>query len=140
VEELLAITGAGFSESYGLLSTSDLTDAVRADDRGAFTWNYRYQPVPILQVLWKMAAGYYDSPNFETMLHLIEAMLSVRDSISGVAVPDGLRVAANSFMDLTPRWNGLVHCRELDEAPSLVIETLCRAIRAEPTGPCAAAR
>jgi hypothetical protein len=72
---------------------------VRADE---------HREAPLSDVLSKIASAYYDTPNFEIFLHLIECMLSAKRSRLGFALPDSQKLAFNAFMDPTPRLAGVV--------------------------------
>lgn len=100
---LTVLLGAGFSEGVHLPGTLQITDhirqlpayGVRGDD---------YREAPIGNVLWKIANAYYDQPNFETLLHLSESMISANRSRFGFTLPDTQKVAFNAFMEPARRW------------------------------------
>ncbi len=61
-----------------------------------------------------MANAYYDKPNFETLLHLVESMLSAGRSRFGYTLPDAHKVAFNAFMDIGGRWERLLEQTSLE--------------------------
>lgn len=99
--------GAGFAQGLGLPGTQEITDYVAAL-QAHITYTDDGRSVPLAPMLWKIANSYYDSPNFETLLHLVESMVSARGSRLGFTLPDTQKIAFNAFMDVTPRFAPIV--------------------------------
>jgi hypothetical protein len=118
-EKLIAIVGAGFSQSLGISGTQALTDLVRKITipttalKGPIA-----SEVPLAPILWSALSSYYANANFETIAHALEFLASVRDSPIGATIPDAYKVIAPAFMDVTPRWNILAESRHLDALAS----------------------
>ena len=101
------LLGAGFAQGLGLPGTQKITDYVAA--LPAYTiYTEDGRPIPLGPTLWKIANSYYDAPNFETLLHLVESMVSARGSRLGFTLPDTQKVAFNAFMDFAPRLAPIV--------------------------------
>ncbi len=96
------LVGAGFAEGLGLPGTAEITNHVRSLQQ-YFIRADEHGEAPLGDVLSKIASAYYDAPNFEVFLHLIECMLSARRSRLGFALPDSQKLAFNAFMDISPR-------------------------------------
>lgn len=99
---LNVLLGAGFAEGLHLPGTREITQHV-SNLRGNYVHFEDARPVELGAALWKIANSYYDAPNFETLLHLVESMMSARASRLGFNVSDSQKVAFNAFMDTTPR-------------------------------------
>ncbi len=96
------LLGAGFAQGFNLPGTDAITDHVRSLTEYTVEAD-EHQIASTSGVLWKIASSYYDSPNFETLLHVVECMLSIRKSRLGFALLDSRKVAYNAFMDPMPR-------------------------------------
>lgn len=99
---LNVLLGAGFAQGLGLPGTDDITNYVRSIRKYGIRGD-GIAEVPAGVMLWKVANAYYDTPSFETLLHLVESMLSARRSRFGFTVDDSQKIAFNAFMDPTPR-------------------------------------
>jgi hypothetical protein len=94
--------GAGFAQGLHLPGTEEITNHISTlKANGVYLADGRY--LPLGPILWKIANSYYDAPNFETLLHLVESMVSAERSRLGFASADQQKVAFNAFMDPTPR-------------------------------------
>jgi hypothetical protein len=106
------LLGAGFGQGLRLPGTAALTEHVRQMQEFTVLSDDRL-PASLAPVLWKIASAYYDEPTFETLLHLIESMLSAQGSRLGFTRQDAAKVAFNAFMDITPRLTSIVSASDL---------------------------
>jgi hypothetical protein len=103
--QLLVILGSGFSESLGLPGTTALTAAARRFGRPITVGGFdRPAFVTVGEALWRMATSYYQSPNFETMLHLVETMLSMPKGAAWLGTDDARKPAFGAFANIMPQW------------------------------------
>jgi hypothetical protein len=100
---LNVLLGAGFAEGLDLPGTKEITEHVSRLEGNYVYFESSGLPVKLGPVLWKIANSYYDAPNFETLLHLVESMISAKGSRLGFNVADTQKIAFNAFMDTTPR-------------------------------------
>src|SRR5579864_1390738 len=81
----------------------------------------QHRQVQMSDVLWKIANSYYDHPNFETLLHLVESMLSAQRSRLGFGVADTDKIAFNAFMDTIPKFAVVLGESRLHEFGSMMM-------------------
>lgn len=129
----MLIVGAGLSQGLGVAGVDALTTAARqipypmtnlGPARGSIG-------VPLANLLWKALAAYYDAPNFETMLHAVEALVAFKGAPTGAQIPDVLRPVTNMFMDITPRWKPLADSDQLEQLASNIICAVAERIAAD---------
>jgi len=99
---IIALLGAGFAQGLGLPGTLQITEHIRSLERH-WVRGEGATEAPVANVLWKIASAYYDTPTFETLLHLVESMISAHQSRFGFGLPDNQKIAFNAFMDVSPK-------------------------------------
>ena len=121
---LVVILGAGFSQALDIAGTMELTDIARRLRLPAV--NLGATPgaigVPLADLLWKALSAYYDNPNFETMIHGIEALLAFQTGTPGAQIPDVVKPVSNAFMDVTQRWTRLAASTDLQDLASKILQ------------------
>ena len=127
---LCVLLGAGYSQGFGIRGTAKLTELVRQLQSPTLTTQVvgAMWFAPVLPLLWKALSAYYNSPNFETMLHGIEALVGIQRRPHVTTMPDELRPIANAFMDVSPRWQELVDYGMLLSAAHAIVQTVADAL------------
>lgn len=113
-ERVVVIAGSGFSLAAGYPSTNDLTASILAMQTPTVTdVTDKQRELPAIQVVRKALAGYYDTVNFELLLHAVEAMLSAAIAGTGLGISDLLKPVTNAFMETSQRWRCLDDANQL---------------------------
>lgn len=120
---LVALFGAGASQAVGMPGTAELTElAATTPDP---TVDFDGQTIaPFAAVLYKALSGYYDAPDFETMLHAIETLHTIRHSPPGAQILDAFKPVVSAFMDPSPRWRCLTHHHEPGYAAATILRRI----------------
>ena len=121
--ELMILLGSGFSQGLGLPGTNDITKLLR-DEQMLFRVQVNNIDHAFPRLLWKMIAGYYDRPNFETMLHAAKGLNATYNAQGGFIENDFSKPVYGAFMDVSTRWRSLASNAPFDrfavEAPGII--------------------
>jgi hypothetical protein len=113
------LLGAGFSQGAGLPGTAQLTNEIVA----------HAEPHDLCSAIWDVLRNFDPSSNFETMLHAIETLYSIKTTGPNTTT----RATASAFTALLPRWDGIAsdELLELYENCLRVLHsTLARSVQA----------
>lgn len=102
---LTVLLGSGFAEGCRLPGTATLTEIVKAL---RFPMINPARPndleVTVPAGVWRMATSYYASPNFETVLHLVETVMGYERVRGWLAADDRSKAAFGAFTNIMPHW------------------------------------
>jgi SIR2-like protein len=109
-EGLTLLVGSGFSQALGIPGTREITEYMRAASTETLTKSPTQSSawLRLETPLWKMASSYFETVDFEKMLHLAEAIVSIQQAQGGLIAQDFLKPAYGAFMDVSPRWDSVI--------------------------------